>query len=72
MGQGKNMYFGRHFASLKCFTFHLLLVPVLAPNYVFVLLFDMFSSEISRNTTFSCMSAVLRILYGTPTNYELY
>jgi hypothetical protein len=27
------MYFGRHFAWLKCFTYRLLLVPVLAPNY---------------------------------------
>jgi hypothetical protein len=25
------IYFGRHFAWLKCFTYHL--VPVLAPNY---------------------------------------
>jgi hypothetical protein len=28
-----NIYFGEHFACLKYFTYHLLLVPVLAPNY---------------------------------------
>jgi len=27
------IYFGKHFAWLKYFTYHLLLVPVLAPNY---------------------------------------
>jgi hypothetical protein len=31
MGTLENIYFGRHFACLKYFTYHL--VPVLAPNY---------------------------------------
>jgi hypothetical protein len=32
MGARQNMYFGRQFAWLKYFTYHLV-VPVLAPNY---------------------------------------
>jgi hypothetical protein len=31
MGARQNIYFGRHFAWLKYFTYHL--VPVPAPNY---------------------------------------
>jgi hypothetical protein len=32
MDARQNIYFGRHFAWLKYFTYHLQLVPVLAPN----------------------------------------
>jgi hypothetical protein len=31
--QEKNIYFDGHFAWLKCFTYHLLLVMVLASNF---------------------------------------
>jgi hypothetical protein len=33
MGARQTIYFGRQFACLKYFTYHLLLVAVLAPNY---------------------------------------
>jgi hypothetical protein len=33
MGARKNMFFDRHFAWLKYFTYRFLLVSILAPNY---------------------------------------
>jgi hypothetical protein len=33
MGARQNIHFGKHFAWLKYFTYHLPLMPVLAANY---------------------------------------
>jgi hypothetical protein len=33
MGARQNIYLGRHFTWLKYFTYHILLISVLAPNY---------------------------------------
>jgi hypothetical protein len=57
MGERKNIYFGRHFACLKYFTYHLLLVPLLAQKQ-HILLPDKF-----RNVCYSLAQIYFKSVY---------